>query len=53
MIESRALACKTEKQRIEVLQKSRERAAKKLKDAMLEAVLNGVIPIRVVIRLLS
>lgn len=39
MIESRALACKTEKQRIEVLQKSRERAAKKLKDAMLEAVL--------------
>lgn len=39
IIESRALACKTEKQRIEVLQKSRERAAKKLKDAMLEAVL--------------
>lgn len=53
MIESRALACKTEKQRIEVLQKSRERAAKRLKDAMLEAVLNGVILIRVVIRLLS
>lgn len=39
MIENRAAACKAEKQRLDVLQKTRERAAKRLKDSMLEALL--------------
>lgn len=39
IISSRAAECKAEKQRIDVLQKSRERAANRLKDAMLEAVM--------------
>ena len=39
MLENRAAACKSEKQRLDVLQKIRERAAKRLKDSMLEALL--------------
>lgn len=39
MLENRAAACKSEKQRLDVLQKTRERAAKRLKDSMLEALL--------------